>query len=117
MLTFRAAALAALLAIPSAALAHPGGLNAEGCHNDRRNGTYHCHRAPAGGGTRPAVPAAGFAPGGTGATHAVPRGSDGGAVYYPNCAAVRAAGKAPIRRGQPGYAAHLDRDSDGVGCE
>jgi hypothetical protein len=38
-------------------------------------------------------------------------------VYYANCAAVRAAGAAPIRRGEPGYAAHLDRDNDGVGCE
>ncbi len=38
-------------------------------------------------------------------------------VSYRNCAAVRAAGKAPIRRGQPGYAPHLDRDRDGIGCE
>lgn len=38
-------------------------------------------------------------------------------VYYKNCAAVRAAGKAPIYRGQPGYGRHLDRDGDGVGCE
>ena len=38
-------------------------------------------------------------------------------VSYKNCAAVRAAGKAPIYRGQPGYASHLDRDNDGVGCE
>ena len=38
-------------------------------------------------------------------------------VYYANCTAVRAAGAAPIRRGQPGYAAHLDRDNDGIGCE
>ncbi|WP_427887900.1 excalibur calcium-binding domain-containing protein [Kribbella sp. GL6] len=38
-------------------------------------------------------------------------------VYYKNCAAVRAAGKAPLYRGQPGYAAHLDRDGDGVACE
>lgn len=28
-----------------------------------------------------------------------------------------AAGAAPVRRGQPGYASHLDRDGDGVGCE
>ncbi|GEL23369.1 hypothetical protein PSU4_23230 [Pseudonocardia sulfidoxydans NBRC 16205] len=41
----------------------------------------------------------------------------GGAAYYKNCSAVRAAGKAPILRGQPGYAAHLDRDNDGIGCE
>lgn len=38
-------------------------------------------------------------------------------VYYENCAAARAAGAAPVRRGDPGYAAHLDRDRDGVGCE
>jgi hypothetical protein len=38
-------------------------------------------------------------------------------VYYENCDAVRAAGAAPIRRGDPGYASHLDRDGDGIGCE
>jgi hypothetical protein len=27
------------------ALAHGGGLNAEGCHNNRKTGDYHCHRA------------------------------------------------------------------------
>ncbi|THA85411.1 excalibur calcium-binding domain-containing protein [Streptomyces sp. A0592] len=42
----------------------------------------------------------------------------GGAnVSYNNCAAVRAAGAAPIRRGDPGYGRHLDRDGDGVACE
>jgi hypothetical protein len=39
------------------------------------------------------------------------------AVYYPNCAAVRAAGKAPLLRGQPGYRPALDRDGDGKACE
>ena len=38
------------------------------------------------------------------------------AVSYRNCDAVRAAGAAPIRRGDPGYAGHLDRDGDGEGC-
>lgn len=38
-------------------------------------------------------------------------------VSYANCAAVRAAGAAPIHRGDPGYGSHLDRDNDGVGCE
>jgi hypothetical protein len=37
-------------------------------------------------------------------------------VYYKNCAAVQAAGAAPIRRGDPGYRAALDRDGDGEGC-
>ena len=36
---------------------------------------------------------------------------------YANCAAVRAAGAAPIRVGQPGYSRTLDRDGDGVACE
>ncbi|CAH0273284.1 hypothetical protein SRABI83_03709 [Arthrobacter sp. Bi83] len=39
------------------------------------------------------------------------------AAYYANCAAVRAAGAAPIHAGQPGYSGKLDRDGDGVGCE
>ena len=38
-------------------------------------------------------------------------------VVYANCAAVRAAGAAPIRAGQPGYSRKLDRDGDGVACE
>ena len=43
--------------------------------------------------------------------------AQGETEYYKNCDAVRAAGKAPIRRGDPGYGRHLDRDDDGVGCE
>ncbi|WP_213982539.1 excalibur calcium-binding domain-containing protein [Sphingomonas sp. dw_22] len=43
------------------------------------------------------------------------RSADG--AYYPNCAAARAAGAAPIRRGDPGYSGRLDRDGDGVACE
>ena len=39
------------------------------------------------------------------------------AAYYRNCRAARAAGAAPVRDGDPGYAPHLDRDGDGVGCE
>jgi DNA polymerase III sliding clamp (beta) subunit (PCNA family) len=38
-------------------------------------------------------------------------------VTYANCAAVRAAGKAPLRRGDPGYSSALDRDGDGIACE
>ncbi|MFD6953142.1 calcium-binding protein [Nocardiopsis sp. TSRI0078] len=47
---------------------------------------------------------------GTGAT-------GGGSVHYQNCDAARAAGAAPVRRGDAGYGRHLDRDGDGVGCE
>jgi Excalibur calcium-binding domain len=38
-------------------------------------------------------------------------------AYYANCAAVRAAGAAPLTAGDPGYRAALDRDKDGVACE
>lgn len=38
-------------------------------------------------------------------------------TYYKNCAAAKAAGAAPIRRGQPGYGKHLDRDNDGIACD
>ena len=36
---------------------------------------------------------------------------------YRNCSEARAAGAAPLRRGQPGYSARLDRDGDGIACE
>lgn len=38
-------------------------------------------------------------------------------VYYPNCAAARADGAAPLHRGDPGYSRKLDRDGDGTACE
>jgi hypothetical protein len=54
-------------------------------------------------------------PGPPGAGTAVPPAA-GGATYA-NCTAVRAAGKAPLFRGQPGYASRLDRNGDGVACQ
>lgn len=38
-------------------------------------------------------------------------------VYFPNCDAARAAGAAPLYRGEPGYRPPLDRDGDGIACE
>ena len=38
-------------------------------------------------------------------------------VYYANCDEARAAGAAPISRGEPGYRSGLDRDGDGVACD
>lgn len=81
--------------------AHPGGLDANGCHRDRKAGTRHCHRAPA----RGAPPAD------------RPQRLVDDRIYFPNCSAARAAGAAPVRQGAPGYGRHLDRDGDGVGCE
>lgn len=85
---------------PAPSLAHGGGLNAEGCHNQRSTGSYHCHRS--------AAPAALL-------QQVQPLSSDGFA--FPNCDAARAAGYANIRVGEYGYGTHLDRDRDGVGCE
>jgi len=36
---------------------------------------------------------------------------------YPNCDVAAAAGAFNIAIGTPGYGAHLDSDSDGIGCE
>ncbi len=94
------------LALSANALAHPGGLDKHGCHTNRKTGEYHCHR---GAPTAPRyvdAPRSSFAP-------APARSSR----VFANCAEARAAGAAPVRRGDPGYGPHLDRDNDGVGCE
>ena len=93
---------ALLILFPKPSFAHGGGLNAQGCHNDRVNGGYHCHR----GSTTPpprARPAQLYQ---TPATK-----------VYANCNEVRAAGAAPLYRGERGYAPHLDRDGDGTACD
>lgn len=36
---------------------------------------------------------------------------------YRNCGEARAAGAAPLHRGDPGYSPRLDRDGDGLACE
>ncbi|WP_372016613.1 excalibur calcium-binding domain-containing protein [Pseudoxanthomonas sp. 10H] len=100
--------LGAALSSAGESAAHPGGLDREGCHHDRRNGGYHCHRAPA---AATPVPQHGLAPR-EDRSDAQPRGR-----AYRNCDEARAAGAAPVRRGEPGYGPHLDRDNDGIGCE
>ena len=40
--------LISLLLFSSNLLAHGGGLNAYGCHNETKTGGYHCHRGSAG---------------------------------------------------------------------
>lgn len=97
-------AFIAALSAPAPVSAHSGGLNASGCHNDRRNGGYHCHRPQGQPQRQTPSQTATF----TGARRDRP---------FANCAEARAAGAAPVRRGQPGYAPKLDRDGDGVGCE
>ena len=38
-------------------------------------------------------------------------------TYFRNCKEARAAGAAPLRRGQPGYRVEMDGDGDGIACE
>jgi hypothetical protein len=104
MTAVRALLSGSLVIVSGIAAAHGGGLNAEGCHHDRRNGGYHCHRGAA-------SRAPGTIPGQRLTRDAIDF------RYYANCSAARAAGAAPVRHGDPGYASHLDRDGDGVGCE
>jgi len=37
--------------------------------------------------------------------------------YWPSCRNAKAAGTAPIYKGEPGYRIELDRDRDGIACE
>ena len=76
----RSVTLAVLALASGAVAAHGGGLNAEGCHNDRKHGGYHCHRGAA---SRP-PPAQNFAPA-SGFGNALDDASGGSA--YRNCTA------------------------------
>lgn len=103
-----------MLLVPHAdLLAHGGGHDKNGCHTNRKTGDYHCHR---GGRTTPArgagIPANSLAP-----STPMPARSSYRQGAFANCTEARAAGAAPVRRGDPGYGSHLDRDNDGVGCE
>lgn len=100
-------ALAAWLACASSAPAHQGGLDKQGCHTDRKSGDYHCHRTIPRARAAPATPPLAPPP----VQHQSP------ARAFRNCDEARARGAAPVRRGDPGYGPHLDRDNDGVGCE
>lgn len=90
--------------LPSTALAHGGGTDANGCHNDRKRGGYHCH----GGGSASGPPPP---------SRRMPAQAAHGDFSFRNCSQARAAGAAPVRAGDRGYGRHLDRDGDGIGCE
>ena len=111
--------LLSLLIVTGQATAHGGGLDAQGCHNDRKRGDYHCHRGNAlpTQNLAPVTPRRHPQPPPTASTPLAATAASASPVYYANCTAVRAARAAPIRYGDPGYARQLDRDGDGVGCE
>ena len=88
--------------LPFEALAHPGRLNSTGCHNNVKTGDYHCHRFD-GSANLPTKPKR--------------QNSNSRDIYIKNCSEARALGFSSIRKGEPGYGLHLDRDRDGVACE
>lgn len=70
------------------AIAHPGGLASDSCHSDRKSGGRRCHRGSQA--SAPSLPPA----------QRLRKQSR----TLPNCTAARAAGAAPVRGGDPGYA-------------
>lgn len=109
---------ALLMFFPAHLAAHGGGLDANGCHHDRKNGGYHCHRSPSYVTPESTVPSTSL----TRSTIAPAPTSARSGLWttdrpLANCAELRSAGAAPVRRGNPGYGSHLDRDNDGIGCE
>lgn len=80
------------------------------CHTNRKTGEYHCHRPNTLAQPERVAPTPKPA-----AKGAKPAGSSAGWSYR-NCAAARAVGAGPIRKGQPGYGSHLDPDNDGIVC-
>ena len=42
-------AIVVCLMLSIVAMGHSGGLDELGCHNDKREGNYHCHRGPLAG--------------------------------------------------------------------
>jgi hypothetical protein len=74
-----------------------------------------CPAEPLPGGVVAPAPAPGPAP--EPATAPAPAPAPGAPVSFQNCAAVRVAGAAPIRPGDPGWEQKFDGDGDGVGCD
>lgn len=106
----RAALLLVVVAVVSAggqARSHGGGLNAEGCHNNRQTGDYHCHRAPRA--AQPTSPVQRLAP---------PSGSSGkrSCGGKTTCGQMASCSEAMFYLTQCGVS-RLDGDSDGVPCE
>ena len=48
---------------------------------------------------------------------ATPTPAPSAELYFSSCKEARAAGYSHMRRGEPGYSPHLDRDGDGIACD
>ena len=48
---------------------------------------------------------------------ATPTPAPSAELHFSSCKEARAAGYSHMRRGEPGYSPHLDRDNDGIACD
>ena len=103
-----------LACIAPMAWSHGGGLDKAGCHHNRKTGDYHCHHGSSTPKAAPAEYGQAIQPAPAPASPLWPPGRD---KTFANCTQARAAGAAPLHRGEPGYGPHLDRDNDGIACE
>ena len=129
----------ALVAMSSVALAHSGRTNSEGCHNDRSNGTYHCHRgssassSPASPRPTPSTPVRSLpssktpqvpqiyypssTPNPMPAPQQSPSPASGAQFYFSSCDQAHSIGKTVLRTVEEGYRPELDRNRNGIACE
>lgn len=89
----------------STALAHGGGLNAQGCHHNRKTGDYHCHRSS---GLKKPSP--------TTSAKAKSKNKNKSCGSKRYCGQMRSCAEARFYFSQCGVR-RLDGDNDGVPCE
>ena len=117
LLQFLVVILTGFIGAPIHCSAHGGGLDAQGCHQNRKTGDYHCHSLSVGNGSeRSAAEESELVGLSSLCSQPITLVPPVGRAFK-NCTEARNAGAAPVNRGDPGYAPHLDRDNDGVGCE
>ncbi len=105
----RFAGLLLTVAWATGASAHGGGLNAEGCHTNRKTGAYHCHRGSA---DRPRARR-------TPTPRAFGFSGSPNAAGDRDCSDFRTWREAQdfYERAGPGDPHRLDADNDGIACE
>lgn len=105
--------LLATFLISVVSFSHSGRTDSNGCHTNRKTGEYHCH------GKKSSSSSSRNRTSGKTANTAsnVKKSSNSGSLYFSNCTEARSRGYSNIKRGEAGYASHLDRDKDGIACE
>lgn len=132
---FKPLVLGLLLVWAGGAAAHGGRLDSKGCHHDRKNGGYHCHRSSGSTPTTASKPVASIR---RTPSPQVPQ------IYYPSqvpspqpdherpvenppteaarfffstCSQARSIGKRDLKTVADGYRSELDSNGNGVACD